>query len=93
MRFRDIRWVEQAEQAEQKFRRFWVCLEWKQKRVTVIVGLFDYIKAPTKNSKRNYKKIRGEAVFDLVMQTRKYNRVNQKLVDMFGKQEKRSEVI
>ena len=48
MRFPDIRLVEQI---EQKFRRIRICLEEKQKkRVTVTVGLFYYIKAPTKNS-------------------------------------------
>ena len=46
MRFRGIRLVEHI---EQKFRRIRVCLEkhQKEKPLTVIVGLFYYIKAPT----------------------------------------------
>ena len=48
MRFPGIRLVELI---EQNFRRIRVCPKEKQKKraVTVIVGLFYYIKAPTKN--------------------------------------------
>ena len=42
MRFPDIRSVEQT---EQKNRRIRVCLE--EKQMTVVVGLFFFIKAPT----------------------------------------------
>ena len=45
MRFPGVRLVEQT---EQKFRHIRFCLE-EKKRVTVIVGLFNYIKPPTKN--------------------------------------------
>ena len=50
MRFRIIRLVEQT---EQKLRRIRVCFtENQEKRVTVIVGLFYYIKAPNKNGRK-----------------------------------------